>query len=249
MTSLPLLLAAGFAAGSMNAVAGGGSFVSLPALVFAGLPSNIANASSTVALLPASLASTFAYRKDARPLETVPIPLFLAISVAGGLVGALLLIRTPTATFDRLVPWLLLVATLAFTFGGKVGAALRARYRIGPGVMAPIQAALSVYGGYFGGGVGIMMLAAWSLLIHADLRTLNPVRTLMVSACNATAVVAFVIAGEVRWPETLALMAGAVAGGYLGAELARRLPQPVLRGLIIAIAVAMTAIFFVRAFG
>ena len=248
MTALPLLAAAGFVAGSMNAVAGGGSFVSLPALVFAGLPSNIANASSTVALLPASLASAFAYRKDARPLENVPIPLFLAISVAGGLVGALLLIRTPTAAFDRLVPWLLLVATLAFTFGGKIGSALRARYRIGQGVMAPIQAGLSIYGGYFGGGVGIMMLAAWSLLIHADLRALNPVRTLMVSACNATAVVAFVIAGQVRWPETLALMAGAVAGGYLGAELARRLPPPVLRGLIIAIASLMTAVFFVRAF-
>lgn len=247
MGTLLLLLGAGFLAGTMNAVAGGGTFVTLPAMIFAGLPSTIANASSTTALVPASLASTWAYREDARPVEGVSIPLFLCVSVVGGLIGALLLIWTPTSTFDRLIPWLLLVATVAFTFGRRVGAWLRARYAIGQGVMLTLQLALSIYGGYFGGGVGIMMLAAWSLLIHTDLRILNPIRTLMVAACNAAAVVCFVIARQVSWPQTLTVLAGALAGGYLGARVCRRLPEALLRGAIIAIAVVMTVVFFVRA--
>jgi uncharacterized membrane protein YfcA len=247
MGSFLLLIGAGFLAGSMNAVAGGGSFVSLPALILAGLPSTVANASSTVALLPGTLASAWAYREDARPLPGVRIGLFLLISIAGGLVGAVLLLSTTAREFDGIVPWLLLVATLAFAFGGRVGAALRRRVHIGQGALLAIQAVLAVYGGYFGGGVGIMMLAAWGLMIQADLRALNPVRTVMVTACNAAAVVLFVVAGAVRWPETLATLAGALVGGYVGARVARRLPQPVLRGVIIAIAVTMTVVFFVRA--
>lgn len=246
MATLLLLLGAGFLAGTMNAVAGGGTFVTLPAMILAGLPSTIANASSTVALVPGSLASTWAYRKDIRPVEHVSIPLFLGVSAVGGLLGALLLLWTPTTTFDRLVPWLLLIATLAFTFGGRIGTWLRRRYKVGRGPMLALQVALSIYGGYFGGGVGIMMLAAWSLLIHADIRVLNPIRTMMVAACNAAAVVCFILAGAVRWPQTLTLLVGALAGGYVGAQVARRLPQPVLRAAIIAIAATMTAVFFIR---
>jgi uncharacterized membrane protein YfcA len=247
MGSLLLLVGAGFLAGSMNAVAGGGSFVSLPALVFAGLPSTVANASSTVALLPGTLASAWGYREDARPLPGVRLWLFLAISVVGGLVGAVLLLSTTAPQFDRIVPWLLLFATLAFTFGRRVGEIMRRRMHIGQGALLAVQVVLAVYGGYFGGGVGIMMLAAWGLMLEADLKTLNPVRTVMVTACNAAAVVLFVAAGAVRWPETLATLVGATTGGYLGARVARRLPQPVLRGAIIAIAVVMTVVFFVRA--
>jgi uncharacterized membrane protein YfcA len=247
MGNLLLLLGAGFLAGTMNAVAGGGTFVTLPAMIFAGLPSTVANASSTVALTPALLASSFAYREDARPVEGVSIPLFLAISVVGGLIGAMLLIWTPTTTFDRLIPWLLLIATVAFTFGGRVGQWLRTRYTIGRSTLLTIQMVLSIYGGYFGGGVGIMMLAAWSLMLHADVRVLNPIRTLLVACCNAAAVVCFVIARQVSWMETLTVLVGAIAGGYGGARVARRLPQPILRGVIIAIASLMTAVFFVRA--
>ena len=244
---LLLLLGAGFVAGTMNAVAGGGTFASLPAMILAGLPSTIANASSTVALVPGSVAIAWAYREDVKPVEGVPIPLFLAVSFIGGVVGALLLLWTPNTTFDRLVPWLLLIATLAFAFGQRVGVWLRKRYTIGKGVMLGIQMALSVYGGYFGGGVGIMMLAAWSLLIHAELKVLNPIRVLMVTACNIAAVVIFVVAGQVRWPETLAVLVGALAGGYGGARVARRLPQPVLRAIILVIAGTMTTVFFLRA--
>lgn len=248
MENLLLLLGAGFLAGTMNAVAGGGTFVALPAMIFTGVPSNVANASCTVALTPALLASSWAYREDARPIDGVSVPVFLAISVVGGLIGAMLLIWTPTSTFDRMIPWLLLVATVAFTFGGKIGGWLKARYTIDRKAMFAVQMVLSIYGGYFGGGVGIMMLAAWSLLLHADVRVLNPIRTLLVACCNAAAVVCFVIARQVSWPETLAVLVGALGGGYGGARIARKLPLPAQRGAVIAIASLMTVVFFVRAF-
>lgn len=247
MANLLLLLGAGVLAGTMNAVAGGGTFVTLPVMILGGMPSTLANTSSTVALAPGTLAGAFAYWEDVKPVERIPIPLFLAVSVVGGLVGALLLLWTPEVTFDRLVPWLLLFATLTFAFGNRLGAALRRRYQVGPRVMLTVQAALSIYGGYFGGGVGIMMLAAWSLMIHTDLRVLNPIRMLMVGAMNLAAVVCFIAVGAVRWPETLAVLVGALIGGYGGARIARRLPPPVLRAAVIVIASTMTAVFFVRA--
>ena len=242
-----LLLGAGVLAGAMNALAGGGSFVSLPALVLAGLPSTVANASSTVALLPGAFASSWAYRRDFHRLEGVPIRLFLAISVVGGLIGAALLLVTTADAFDKIVPWLMLTATAAFAFGPRLGEALRRRRILGPGIMTPVHAALSVYGGYFGGGVGIMMLAAWSLLVRADLKALNPYRILMIAACNVAAAGFFIVAGAVSWPETLTMLAGTVAGGYAGAHLARRLPLAVLRTVAIGLGSAMTLLFFLRA--
>jgi uncharacterized membrane protein YfcA len=242
-----LLFGAGLLAGGMNALAGGGSFVTLPALVLAGLPSTVANASSTVALLPGAFASSWAYRRDFSPLEGVPIRLFLVISVLGGLAGAALLLVTTASAFDRIVPWLMLTATAAFAFGPRLGAILRRRGVLGPGVMIPIQAALSVYGGYFGGGVGIMMLAAWSLLVHADLKVLNPYRILMIAACNVAAAGFFIVAGAVSWPATLTMLAGTVAGGYAGAHLARRLPLAALRAVTIGLGALMTVLFFLPA--
>ncbi len=247
-----VLIAAGLAAGAMNAIAGGGSFVSFPAMVLVGLPSVAANASSTVALVPGSLASALAYTTGARrmgvlDLGGVRFPVLLAVSVAGGLAGAVLLLVTPVATFDGVIPWLLLLATLTFAFGRDAGAWLRRRMRLGPATLLPVQFLLGVYGGYFGGAVGIMMLAAWSLLDGADLKALNPTRTVIVSATNAIAVGAFVVAGQVWWPQTLALLLGGLAGGYAGARLGQRMPPRVVRGAVIATTVAMTAIFFRRA--
>jgi uncharacterized membrane protein YfcA len=253
IAGLPFLFLAGLTAGGMNAVAGGGSFASFPALVLAGLPSVAANASSTVALLPGTLASAYAYmtgryRAPLRDLGGVRFPLLLAVSMAGGLCGAVLLLATPVATFDAVIPWLLLLAALTFAFGRDAGAWLRRRFRLGAPALLAVQFVLGVYGGYFGGAVGIMMMAAWSLLDGADLRTLNPPRTLVVSAANAIAAAWFIAAGAVRWPETLAVLAGAVAGGYSGARLGQRLPPPVLRGVVIAITLAMTLAFFRRAY-
>ena len=248
-----LLFAAGAMAGGMNAIAGGGSFISFPAMVFAGLPSVIANASSTVALVPGTLASAATYLRGPAPeglrdLGGVRFPVLLAVSVAGGLVGAILLLVTPVATFDGVVPWLLLVATITFAFGRDFGAWLRRKARLGPLALLPVQFLLGVYGGYFGGAVGIMMLAVWSLLDGADLKQLNPSRTVIVSAMNGIAVIAFVLAGKVWWPETIALLFGGLAGGYFGARIGQMLPAAATRKVIIAITVVMTLIFFKRAY-
>src|SRR3954470_24467496 len=157
-----MLLAAGLVAGAMNAVVGGGTFVTLPALTLAGLPLTAANASSTVALFPGTLSSAWAYRHDVRPLEGVSTETLLILSLVGGMVGALLLLLTPERAFGQIVPWLLLGATLALTSGARLGQALRAMgLRMGLPTLLIAQFSLGVYGGYFGGAVGLMMLAVW----------------------------------------------------------------------------------------
>jgi uncharacterized protein len=242
-----LLFGAGLLAGAMNAAAGGGSFITIPAMVSVGLPSVAANASSTVALLPGTLASAWAWRRDFRSFEGVPLRTMVLISLGGGLAGALLLLATPQRAFDVLLPWLLLVATLVFAFGGQLGAALRRSVAIGPGAVLGAQVVLSVYAGYFGGGVGIMLLAVWSVLGGLDIKAMSALRTLLVSAANAVAVLCFAVAGPVRWPETVVMGGAAIIGGYAGARIARRVPGPVLRRFVIAFGVATTALFFWRA--
>jgi uncharacterized protein len=242
-----LLFGAGVLAGAMNAAAGGGSFITIPAMVSVGLPSVAANASSTVALLPGTLASAWAWRRDFRSFEGVPLRTMVFISLGGGLAGALLLLATPQRAFDALLPWLLLVATLVFAFGAQLGAALRRWVAIGPGMVLGAQVVLSVYAGYFGGGVGIMLLAVWSVLGGLDIKAMSALRTLLVSAANAVAVLCFAAAGPVRWPETVVMGGAAIIGGYAGAGLARRVPGPVLRRFVIAFGVATTALFFWRA--
>lgn len=242
-----LLFTAGFAAGVMNAVAGGGSFVSFPALIMAGVPSVEANASSTVALLPGSLASSWTFRRGLRGFGGVGLPSLLAVSVAGGLAGAALLLATPQRTFDAVIPWLLLLATLSFAFGRDAGTALRSRVRIGRRPVLVVQFLLAVYGGYFGGAVGIMMMAAWHLLDGVDLKAITPARTLIVSATNAVAVAAFIVLGAVWWRETLVMVAASTLGGFAGAHLTLRLDARVLRAVILAITATMTVAFFLRA--
>ncbi len=242
------LLGAGCLAGGMNALAGGGSFVTLPMLIAAGVPSVAANASSTVALYPAGLASVWVYRRGLGGVCGVPLRPTLLTTLAGGLVGAVLLLYTPNAAFDRVLPWLLLVATLALTFGRRLGPALRARFRGGLPTVLVIQFPLGIYGGYFGGAVGLMMLAAWGLLHEADLKALNPPRTLLVTAANTVAVLCFASAGLVHWRAALVVGAGAVCGSYGGAHAGRRLPAALVRMATIVFAVGMTALFFARGY-
>lgn len=242
------LLGAGTLAGAMNAMAGGGSFVTLPALMTAGVPSVLANASSTIALYPGGLASAWVYRDGLSRVAGVPMRPLLIATLSGGLVGALLLLWTPTSLFDRVLPWLLLVATLALAFGRRLGPLLRARFRTGIVTLLAIQFLLGIYGGYFGGAVGLMMMAAWNLLDGADVKALNPPRTLLVSAANTVAVLCFIVAGAVRWPQALSVAAGALVGGYLGAVLGKRLPAIVVRGATVLLATAMTMHFFIRAY-
>jgi uncharacterized protein len=247
MEAYLILFTAGLLAGAMNAAAGGGSFVTIPAMVFVGLPSVVANTSSTVALLPGTLASAWAWRRDFKSFEGIPLRTLVLISLGGGLVGAVLLLVTPQRAFDDILPWLLLAGTLAFAFGRRIGEVLRRRVVIGPGVLLGAQVLLSIYAGYFGGGVGIMMMAVWSLLGEVDIKAMSAGRTLLVSAANAVAVLCFALAGPVRWPETLVMLVAAVIGGYFGAALARRLPARLLRGFVVAYSAAMTAVFFWRA--
>jgi uncharacterized membrane protein YfcA len=192
------------------------------------------------------LASTWAYRETLASFGAVSLRALLIVSLAGGFAGALLLLLTPERTFEAIIPWLLLVATLTFAFGREAGAALRRHIRIGPAALLVLQFVLAIYGGYFGGGVGIMMMAVWSLLGSADLRVITPARTFLVAATNAVAVICFMVAGAVAWPETLAMLLAAIVGGYAGARLALRMNPTVLRAAILLISSAMTLAFFLR---
>jgi uncharacterized protein len=249
MQSMVMVVAAGFVAGAMNALAGGGSFVSLPALIAVGVPPVLANTSSTVALFPGGLASAWAYRDGLRPVGAVSLRALLAATVCGGLVGALLLLRTTSTAFAFVLPWLLLVASIALAFGRRIGEALRARWHIHAHAVLAVQFALGIYGGYFGGAVGIMMVAMWGLVDRCDLKQLNAPRTLLVSAANAVAVLAFIAAGAVRWPETLAMLLGAVVGGYGGARLGRRAPPGLIRAMTLLATSCITLAFFVKTYG
>jgi uncharacterized membrane protein YfcA len=244
-----LLALGGLVAGAMNALAGGGSFVSLPAMIAAGVPSVQANASGTVALFPGQVTSAWTYWDGMRPVCGVPRLHLVAVSVVGGLLGSLLLLWTPSSAFDFILPWLMLIATLALAFGRQAGLILRRYVHIGPGVMLIGQFALGIYGGYYGGAIGLMMLALWALMGEVDIKSLNPPRIMLASASNVAAVATFIVAGAVRWPQTLIMLVAGVIGGYGGARLGRVLPGPVIRVLTIICAAAITVAFFVRAYG
>jgi uncharacterized protein len=247
MTTLLLLSAAGLLAGAMNAIAGGGSFVTFPVMVFAGLPPIVANASSTIALFPGTIASTFAYRRDLSGIGGYSLIFLAPLSFAAGLAGAVLLLATPAHLFDAVIPFLLLLASLTFAFGARAGTMLRRVIRISPGALPFVQFVIAIYGGYFGGAVGLMMMASWSLLTASDdLKSMAPARVLLTSSANAGAVLCFIVAGAVRWPETLAMLFASVVGGYLGARLTSLLPAETVRRSVIVLTAVVTLVFFLR---
>jgi uncharacterized membrane protein YfcA len=246
MFSYLLIISAALAAGLMNSVAGGGSFLTFPALVFTGVPSIIANASSTLALIPGSAASAWTYREDFHKSEGLPIKAMLVVSIAGGIGGALLLLYTPQKNFDAMIPWLMLASTLLFAFGPAISPALNRAFRIGPGTVIVIQFFVALYGGYFGGAVGIVMLATWSLFGLTDIHVMNANKTVLVLTMNAVAVVLFIGAKKIWWPQTTAMLFAAVIGGYVGARSAKKVNQRYLRAVIVVISVSMTVAFFLR---
>jgi uncharacterized protein len=164
----------------------------------------------------------------------------------GGICGAILLLVTPGAAFDHVIPWLLLLATLTFIGGPRLGQFMRRYMAIGRVPFFIIQFLLSIYGGYFGGAIGLMMMAVWTLLDAAELKALAGTRTLLVSAANGAAIICFILAGAVRWPEMLSMMVSAILGGYFGARYARLLPPNVLRWFVIALSTTVTIGFFRR---
>jgi len=247
-----LLFFAAMLGGMLNSVAGGGSFISFPALVFAGVPPISANATNTVALWPGSAASVAAYRKDFATQRNALVPLSI-VSVTGGVIGALLLLLTPETTFVRLVPYLLLVATLLFTFSPTITARLRSRghthassSRHSITGMSLAQVPIAIYGGYFGGGIGVLMLAALSLMGMENIHTMNALKNLLATFINGIAVVTFVVAGAVAWPQALVMIVGAIIGGYVAGHQARKLEPRLVRRFVIAVGFAMTAYFFLR---
>ncbi len=247
------LLFAGGVAGALNALAGGGSFISFPALLFLRVPAVEANATNTVALWPGLAASTLAYlRRLNAPLRLL-LPL-LATSVAGGWVGALLLLKTPQHTFLRLVPWLLLGGTLLFAFGNSIRALVGKTAVIddlrdisGPAIVLGSIAELlvAVYGGYFGAGIGFMTLAMLAMMGMRDMHAIGAIRTLLAVAINAAAVVTFIVAHAVLWPQCGVMIAGSLAGGWFGAHFAQKANPGKVRGVVIGVGFAMTAYFFV----
>ncbi|MDQ2773308.1 MAG: sulfite exporter TauE/SafE family protein [Acidobacteriota bacterium] len=239
-----LLFAAAFAAGAINSVAGGGSFLTFPSLVFAGIPAVIANASSTVALVPAAFASGVAYRKDVERLNERRLKVWLIVCFIGGLIGAGLLLVTSDKTFRQIAPWLLMFATLLFAFGQQVSNAMRGRLHSSQLLMLLLLVPISIYGGYFGGGIGIMILAAFRLYGMTDIHAMNGIKTLLSATLNAVAAVIFIVAHKVDWPPTLLMMAAGIAGGYAGPILARRLKPNTIRRVVIVVGVIMTIYFF-----
>lgn len=231
----------------MNALAGGGTFATMPTLIALGLPSPTANATSNVALQPGAMTAAWGYRRDLRPVGGLQVRTMAGITFAGGLVGSLLLVVTPTSLFDMLIPWLLLTAFVAIA----AGPALSLRLGFGDGrprLLAGVQAVLGVYGGYFGGGIGMMITAAWGLFAGEPPHRLMAPRTLMLAIANAAATIIFVAFGMISWTLVAPMLIGAVAGGYGGARLGRRLSPAVVRAITLVLTGVTTMMFFQRAY-
>jgi uncharacterized membrane protein YfcA len=248
------LFFAGVIAGTLNAVAGGGSFISFPMLLFTGVPAVQANASNTVALWPGLASSVVSYSRHLHVPRRLLLPL-LAASILGGIAGAALLVKTPQRTFFHLVPWLLLGATLLFIFGDRLRAlagqadgasALEKTSWHAIALVCLLQLAVGTYGGYFGAGIGFVMLAMLTLVGMREIHVMNALRILLAATINAVAVVTFIVSGAVYWGQCLVMMAGALSGGWFGAQFAQRADPRKVRWFIIALGLGLTAYFFVK---
>ena len=237
-------------AGGLNSIAGGGSFITFPTLLFMGIPSVPANATNTVALWPGTVASTGAYRRSLNAgLLRRMLPLII-ITFLGGAVGAALLLNTRPATFDKLIPWLLLVATVMFNLGPRINVWVSRRHTEGgpswgrvTGVTL-LQALLAVYLGYFGAGVGFVIMAVLAIMGLENIHSMNGLRTLLVTCGNAVAVIVFIVARAVYWPQALLMLVGAALGGYAGAWYVQKLDPQKVRYFVICLGYGMATYFF-----
>ncbi len=248
LLTIGLLFLAGLFAGAINAIAGGGTFLTFGAYTLAGLPPIAASASSAVSQFPGYVTSTLAYWSDLRKIWRSALVL-AAVSIAGSLGGAFILVNLDNEQFRALVPWLLLVATAIFA-GGPY---LKPKPR--PSDAAPqsgatwtsaiVQFFTAIYGGFFQAGMGIIMLATMSLTIRGDYHRLNSIKNLLSNVISLVAILVFVSGGIVAWPFALAAMPGVALGGYLGVWLAKRVPQPYVRGFVVLVGLSLAAYYFV----
>jgi hypothetical protein len=247
MGLLALLVLAGLWAGVQNTLAGGGSFVTLPALIVGGMTPLAANVTSTVALFPGQVTSAYGGRRLVAGAGAggLTFAQLVAISVVGGAVGGLTLLSTPSALFARLVPWLVLFATGVFAWGSFAHASLGRGMRLGVKGAALAQFAIAVYGGYFGGGIGFLMMAAFTMA-GTDTRRAVATKNVLAAVMNASAVLLFALSPQVHWTSALALGAGAIAGGAIGAWAVRRVSQAQLRVGIVVLGAALTVGLFLR---
>ncbi len=242
--SFVILFAAALWAGIQNALAGGGSFITLPSLMLTGMDARAANITSTVALFPAQLATGWTGRRQVSGAASLSFRALVIISLAGGALGALLLLKTPPQFFARLVPWLVLFATAVFAWGsfGPRRAGTANLGRSGAGIA---QFGISVYGGYFGGGIGFLMLAALTAAGLA-LRNAGATKNVLAGVMNASAVAIFVFSPEVRWFAAAIASAGAIIGGVIGGLMLQKVNERALRMVVVAIGVALTVGLFLH---
>jgi uncharacterized protein len=249
-----LLFLSALLAGGINSIAGGGSFIAFPALIFTGVPPISANAMCSVALFPGSLASIGGYRQELAAEKKV-LPLMILSSLIGAIAGSIIMLRTPPNTFMKLVPHLLLVANLLLIFGSKITSVLGKRTasseasRSGLLIRAMfLQLFISVYGGFFGAGMGIMMLAALVLMGMDNIHKMNALKVVLGSCINGVAAIIFISAGVILWIQTSIMIAGAIIGGFGGAYYARKYDPAKVRKLVIVIGLTMTIYFFVKVY-
>ena len=242
---------AAFLAGAINSVAGGGTLVSFPALIWLGLGSVTANATSTVAIWPGTVGSAWGYRRELRGADRRYL-LMIVPSLVGGMAGAILLRSTPASTFDRLVPFLIVFATLLFmaqeAVQRKLGTAEAAANRSTKWLVGAMlfQLAVGLYGGYFGAGIGILMLAALSILGLKDIHEMNSLKVVLGGSVNGIAAAYFVWAGMVRWEYVVLMAVASILGGYGGAGIARRIGRTAVRRMVIAIGWGMAISLFIK---
>jgi uncharacterized membrane protein YfcA len=249
-TEILTLIGAGFIGASLNAIVGGGAFVAFPALIFLGVPPIQANATMTVALWPGTLASLWAQRKELM-LHTRMLPLFIPLSLLGGGIGAIIVISLSNENFAQIVPYMLLVATLLFTFrhqfiGFVKSFSGRANNKsiLHWSMLAIPQLLISIYGGFFGAGMGIMFLAFLGILGIHNMHEANSVRNCSTACINSVATAVFIISGKVIWSHMILMCFGALLGGYICALYARKFSSEQVRKFVIVIAWGMTVYFF-----
>jgi len=247
--SLELILmvgAAGFYAGMQNVLAGGGSFITFPTLLLAGLNPLAANMTSTIALFPSQITSAVAGRKLVDGVGGVAFRSLFLISLAGGIAGALLLLWTPPVFFARLVPWLVLFATVVFAWGNFIRKpSADSGAKVPSPLLMAIQSGIATYGGYFGGGIGFLMLAALTTA-GQPVRTAVATKNALAMTMNASAVAIFAFSPLVDWAAALALGAGGIGGGLAGSWLVHRMPEKLLRGFVVLVGAVLTVWLFVR---